>query len=86
MNGRDGERPSVMFDKARIVKLDDGIELFVLEGKGGVRLDSYRRSINAPPALKVGLWPTKPSSALRYKRFPTVDELIAAVRLELGSA
>ena len=75
-----------MFDRARIVKLDDGIELLLLEGKAGVRLDSYRRAINAPPALKVGLWPTKPSRVLLDKRFPTVEELIVAVRLELGSS
>ena len=72
-----------MFDKARIVKLDDGIELLLLEGTAGIRLDSYRRGLNAPPALKVGLWPTKPSRALRDKRFPTVEELIVALRLEL---
>ena len=73
-----------MIDRARIVKLDDGIELFLLEGTAGVRLDSYRRGIDAPPTSKVGLWPTKPSRSLSDKRFPTVDALIAAFRLELS--
>jgi hypothetical protein len=68
------------------VELDDGIELFVLEGKAGIRLHSYRRGINAPPVLKVGLWPTKPSPALREKRLSTISDLIAEVRLELGTS
>ena len=67
------------------MKLEEGIDLFLLEGKAGVKLDSYRRGIDAPAASKVGLWPTKPSRALRDKRFPTVDALIAALRIELGS-
>ena len=74
-----------MPDKARIVRLADGLELFVFEGTAGVRLDTYRRSINGSPALKVAVWPTQPSAELRDKRFVTVDELVAALRLELGA-
>jgi hypothetical protein len=67
-----------MPDTARIVFLDDGLEVFVLEGNAGVSLSSYRRMLPASPALEIDLWPTAPSAELRDKRFATVDELVAA--------
>ena len=74
-----------MPDKARVVRLEDGLEVFVLEGNAGVTLGSYRRMLRASPELKIGLWPTAPSAEFRGKRFTSLDELVGALRLAIRS-
>ena len=73
-----------MPDKARVVRLEDGLEVFVLEGKSGVTLGSYRSMLRASPKLKIDTWPTVPSAEFRDKRFASLEELIGALRLALG--
>ena len=65
-----------------MVRLEDGLEVLVLEGNAGVTLSSYRRMLRSE--LKVGLWPTAPSAEFREKRFASLDELVSALRLALG--
>ena len=73
-----------MLDQARVVRLEDGLEVFVLEGNAGVSLGSYRRMLRAAPALKINVWPTPPSAEFRDKRFASIEELVRALRLNLG--
>ena len=74
-----------MPEQARVVRLEDGLEVFVLEGNDGVKLHTYRRTLRALPRLwKIDVWPTAPSDEIRNRKFVTVDDLVTALRLKLS--
>jgi|SRR6185369_12881987 len=76
--------PPPMEGKSRIVRFEDGLEVFVVDGKAGVTLDSYRRMLRASPRLRINLWPVAPTAEFREKRFASLDELVRALRIALG--
>jgi len=69
-------------DSVTFIRLHDGLEIVVHKEAGVLRVQSFR----VPRASSIAIGPFQdPSEGMRGKRFDVVDDVIAALRHELGA-